>query len=156
MAQALLSRSPARSLIEVDELRTQAEQLVTAEAELLDRSAERLRDRAATKAAVRLARPLLECGVQVVFLDYLGSRFSGTYREELTGVADLLIVRLDVDGAAHRARNRSRPTRRHYPPDTLAFLRASARREDRDDHVIDTSNRPPGQTARELDELLRA
>jgi predicted kinase len=141
-------------MIEVDELRSQAFHLAE-ESGPRSKATEAQRDRAATLAAVQLAQPILESGNRVVLLDYLGSRFGATYRKVLSRTASVHIVRLDTDGATHRARNSSRPARRHYPSATLDLLRASARREGHPDLVIDTTGNSPEQTAHRLERVLQ-
>lgn len=155
MTELLLAAPTLRTLIEVDELRTQAGYLAH-ESERGDEAGERLRDEAATGAAVRLARPLLKCGVQVLILDYLGCRFGEIYREGLSTVGSVLIVRLDAAKQAHQVRNRSRPQRRQFSPDILDFLRTSAQQEGHADLAINTTRNQPDQTARDLESLLRA
>jgi hypothetical protein len=154
VAQVLPSGTNPRALIEVDELRTEADRLGAAEPSL--EASEALRDQAATLAAVRLARPLLKRGVDVILLDYLACRFASVYRRELAQIAPVAIVRLDTDSLTHRARNRCRPAIRRYPDEILDLLRASARQEGRPDFSIDTTGKPADQTARQLDALLRS
>lgn len=154
IAERLTNGSTLRAIIEVDELRTQALRIGTpGKHEQAEDSDQSLQDTAATKAAIQIARVLLERGVQVIIPDHLGSEHADLYRNGLSAV---LVVQLDANPGAHRVRNRARPRPRRYAPALLDFLHANARQSGSPDLVLDTTGTKPDDTAQHLETLLRS
>lgn len=154
VAERLGNGSALRAVIEVDELRTQALRIATPEGSgQTEADDQRLQDAAATRAAIQIARVLLDRGIQVVMPDHLGSEHADLYRQGLP--ASVSVVQLDADPEAHGIRNRTRQQLRQYAPDLLAFLHANARQWGNPDLILDTTGKEPEDTAQELESLLR-